>query len=76
MRYKMLKRNYYHLIIIFSFILLYCGENKSNKQSAISISESKNNTSHKSFNKINNQIRKEKFNLIVPNAMRKNNIDM
>ena len=35
---------------------MYCGENKSNKQSAISISESKNNTSQ-AISAINRKIK-------------------
>ena len=71
----MCAKHNYHIILSFSFLLTFC-ETKTNQPSETARLGSTTQTYSNNLKKINNQIRKEKFDLIVPNAMRKNNIDM
>ena len=66
----------YHAILSLSFLLTFCGTETAQPISKIKSTEEDQTIIEVYNNEINNQIRREKFDLIVPNAMRKNNIDM
>jgi hypothetical protein len=64
-----------YLILTILIILTSC-ESKTNKANNTPWEDSTTNFQSDKLEKINTQIRKEKFDLIIPNAMRKHKIDM
>ena len=72
----MYTRYNYLAILSLSFLLTFCGTETAQPISKIKSTEEDQTIIEVYNNEINNQIRREKFDLIVPNAMRKNNIDM
>ena len=71
----MCAKHNYHIILSFSFLLTFC-ETKTNQQSGPTRLGSTTQTYSNNLKKINDKIRKEKFDLIIPDAMRKNKVDM
>ena len=69
-------RHNYHAILSLSILLTFCGTETAQPISKIKSIEEDQTIIEVYNNEINNQIRREKFNLIIPYAMRKNNIDM
>ena len=72
----MYTRHKYHAILSLSVLLTFCGTETAQPISKIKSTGEDQTINEVYNNEINNQIRREKFDLIVPNAMRKNNIDM
>ena len=71
----MCAKHNYHIILSFSFLLTFC-ETKTNQPSETARLGSTTQTYSNNLKKINDKIRKEKFDLIIPDAMRKNKVDM
>ena len=69
--------NIYSSFLILNILITFTScESKTNKGNYTPLEDSTTKFYSDKLEKINNQIRKEKFDLIIPNAMRKNKIDM
>ena len=69
--------NIYSSYLILTILIIFTScESKTNKADNNSWEDSTTNFQSDKLEKINTQIRKEKFDLIIPNAMRKHKIDM
>jgi hypothetical protein len=69
--------NIYSSCLILTILIVFTScESKTNKANNTPWEDSTTNFQSDKLEKINTQIRKEKFDLIIPNAMRKHKIDM
>ena len=72
---NMYAKNNYLIILSFSFLVTFC-DTKTDQTGAKAGLESTTQFYSSNLKKINDKIRKEKFDLIIPKAMRKNKVDM
>ena len=72
----MFTRNNYYMILSLALLLSFCSSETNQSKSMDKTVTNADAQKEDDLKELNNQIRREKFNHVLPQAMKKNNIDM